>query len=542
MTRRKLGWMSLTVAFVAVVSLSAAAQADREADLLRDRGIEPTAEGIAGYLKSLQKGSDDALVKEQIAKLGNDDYKVREAATQKLISMPQLPEAMLKAAVRGKDPEVAMRAQRVLEESHAVSVSAMLDAGFTVIRERQLKGASGAILAAMNVVPPDVTSQALAAVCATAGPEDEKPLRELLKSKDSEIRKQVAGVLVQLLKDKFTSDLRNLMQDADDGVRLFAAGELARQGERACLETLGKMLSCEDPAIRYEAYRLLCGLTGQKIEFVAYDSKESREAAADKWRKWIAIQGKLAMLNHPMKFESVVMGRILVCSMGPESPIIELDENDQQHVLFKVGTNGWGVQRLKNNHVLVVGFGDNTIREYDDKGAIVWKLEGVSAMRALRLDNGNTLVAATDSRAVLEYSPQKKVVWSHTFDKGRVADARRLPNGNTLVALHRADNRVVEIDKNGKEVWELAVSGPQAVQRLDNGNTLVCQCEVDNKVSEYDKTGKEVWTYACEGPLDAMRQPNGNTLISTGGTLIEVDPKGKVVHDYKCPAVARMCR
>ena len=49
---------------------------------------------------------------------------------------------------------------------------------------------------------------------------------------------------------------------------------------------------------------------------------------------------------------------------------------------------------------------------------------------------------------VVEIAPDGKVVWEHTIN-GYPQDARRLENGNTLIAL-QTTNRVVEIDRSGK--------------------------------------------------------------------------------------------
>jgi hypothetical protein len=71
--------------------------------------------------------------------------------------------------------------------------------------------------------------------------------------------------------------------------------------------------------------------------------------------------------------------------------------------------------------------------------------------------------------------------------------ASRLPNGNTLVAS-TATGRVVEINRDGKEVWQ--------------------------------KSGLNI-------PYDAQRLPNGHTLIATQQGLVEVDPSGKVIWETR---------
>jgi hypothetical protein len=58
--------------------------------------------------------------------------------------------------------------------------------------------------------------------------------------------------------------------------------------------------------------------------------------------------------------------------------------------------------------------------------------------------------------------------------------ATRLKNGNTLIAAYRS--RILEVDHEGKVVWEFAPTDApdyqlfifQEVSRLANGNTVVC--------------------------------------------------------------------
>jgi hypothetical protein len=106
-----------------------------------------------------------------------------------------------------------------------------------------------------------------------------------------------------------------------------------------------------------------------------------------------------------------------------------------------------------------------------------------------RLDNGNTLVAfdGFDDRAgVVEYDRTGEVVWKW-ISRGQPADAVRLPDGNTLVAMHGA-NAVVEIDDSGAEKWRVAVDDPLRIERLADGTTLV--------VSGDSKRG---WIYDHDG-------------------------------------------
>src|SRR5262249_45749214 len=100
----------------------------------------------------------------------------------------------------------------------------------------------------------------------------------------------------------------------------------------------------------------------------------------------------------------------------------------------------------------------------------------------------------------------------------RGGSLQELPNGNILITFNR-QNKVVEIDDNGKQVWSWSVPvPPQAVakpnakpiaqpisaQRLPDGNTLI-GCS-DGQLLEVDRQGREVWTHSLTGLLTAKRR------------------------------------
>ena len=68
-----------------------------------------------------------------------------------------------------------------------------------------------------------------------------------------------------------------------------------------------------------------------------------------------------------------------------------------------------------------------------------------------------------------------------------------LPNGNVLMP-EAGNNRVVELDKQGGVVWEVAAEQPIAAVRLANGNTLITSM-TEHRAVEVDREGKEVWQY-----------------------------------------------
>ncbi len=105
--------------------------------------------------------------------------------------------------------------------------------------------------------------------------------------------------------------------------------------------------------------------------------------------------------------------------------------------------------------------------------------------------------------------------------------------------------RVVEYDKDFKEIWRYNITTPWAALRLKNGNTLITN-EKDWFTREVNPKGETVWEFNCKtdlpvsfqftsAPQTCTRLANGNTIFAsrgdhgTGPQLIEVAPDKKVV-------------
>jgi hypothetical protein len=104
-------------------------------------------------------------------------------------------------------------------------------------------------------------------------------------------------------------------------------------------------------------------------------------------------------------------------------------------------------------------------------------------------------------------------------------------------------NRVVEYDKNFKEIWSYDITKPWAAIRLNNGDTLITD-ESDILTREVSPKKETVWEvtkadipdqYWYGNAQSVTRLANGNTIIcSRGGDkhgpqLVEITPDKKVV-------------
>lgn len=197
------------------------------------------------------------------------------------------------------------------------------------------------------------------------------------------------------------------------------------------------------------------------------------------------------------------------------------------------------------------------VKEVTRNKEVVFQYDSPSEIYACqRLANGNTFIAECNRGRLLDVAPDGTVVKRIDLlpegkDGGHVymRNARRLPNGHTLVA-HYGLSLVREYDERGQTVRSIpAPGGPHSVIRLPNGNTLIACGDKGQKqqVFEVDPADKIVWQVTSEDlPESAslkfmtglQRLPNGNTVMTNwlghgqfgkSSHIIEVTPDKRVV-------------
>ena len=101
--------------------------------------------------------------------------------------------------------------------------------------------------------------------------------------------------------------------------------------------------------------------------------------------------------------------------------------------------------------------------------------------------------------------------------------------GYTMIC-HGGQNRIVEIDRQGKERWSIAnINGGVDAVILPRQRILIAECNV-NRVTERDLKGNILWQKQVNVPVNIQRLPNGNTFIAGQNYLVEVDRTGKEVY------------
>jgi outer membrane protein assembly factor BamB len=184
----------------------------------------------------------------------------------------------------------------------------------------------------------------------------------------------------------------------------------------------------------------------------------------------------------------------------------------------------------------------------DAHGQEVWKYPA-QTRDGFVLPNGNLLLALSKNKeypggAVVEVTRENKIVFEYKGTQSEVNTAQLLANGNIMLTEAGDRPRILEIDRTGKILVEVAIQGQNTnhhmesrmARKLANGNYLVPQLH-DKVVREYTPEGKIVWEFKSPEdlkeawPFTAIRLPDGNTLINLthSNTSVEVDAAGKIV-------------
>jgi outer membrane protein assembly factor BamB len=186
-------------------------------------------------------------------------------------------------------------------------------------------------------------------------------------------------------------------------------------------------------------------------------------------------------------FQPLADGNIMIAESGA-ARIIEVNRDGKLLKEIKLSVNKPHphmdtrlARKIANGNYLVCHEGDGTLREYDDKGQVVWEYEvpmfgkeaknghgpesfGNKLFGAVRLTNGNTLIATGNGHSVIEVTPAKEVVWHLKQNElpnitlAWVTTLEVLPNGNYVIGnCHAGPGQplLIEIEpKTKKVVWQ----------------------------------------------------------------------------------------
>ena len=215
-----------------------------------------------------------------------------------------------------------------------------------------------------------------------------------------------------------------------------------------------------------------------------------------------------------------------------------------------VGTNAAMPAELLPGHglaehpFLYYGEGNNVLYVVNH-GRVVWTYafpRGGEIDDAWMLSNGH--IICTTMRHGYEVTPAKEIVWTYDCPSNTEIHALQ-PVGldQVMVVQNGLPPRMLILNKVDNSIamqHELSVTNttdPRTVHtqfrncRITAQGTYLLPFLAERRIVEYDKDWREIWNAKVEACWSAIRLPNGNTLVPGDNRAFvrELNPKGEVV-------------
>lgn len=506
-----------------------------------------------GLLDEFRKRTMDDAARDKalalIRDLGNENFKVRDAANDKLKSMGVLVLPLLrKASKEQKDVEVQGRAKALVIEIEKVEKGPLSPVTARLVALRKPEGAVEVLLRYLPFADDEsVLTEVQGALNALAY-RDGKPDARLvaaLADKRPALRAVAAEALTHGATVKGLAEVRKLLKDQDGSVRLQTALALAGLREREAVPVLIGLIGELPSEQSAPAEEFLARLAGDDTPpGDAGTDAAAREKRRDAWAKWWKEKGdKVRMLaRNEVPRRQHLLGLTLLISPNNHR-IVEVGQDGKVRWEILNVSQVWDVQVLGKNRLLVLESGVRRITERTMRGDVLWQQQipnNIWPTGVRRLRNGNTFLIG--GNALVEITRTGREVQRINRPQGDILAARKFKNGQIIYVT--SSGFVQRIDARGKEVksWNMPANPTnQGIHILDNGNIVYPQ-QHGNRVYECDTNGKQVWTAAAQQPAAVWRLPNGHTLISSAwpNQVIEVDRAGKEV--WKTTAAVQALR
>ena len=475
-----------------------------------------------------------------VKQLGSDQFREREEAMQALVARGPVVIELLREGSKKGDLEMERRAQRCIQriQEKDVSYEVPAAAARTLARKRP-EGAVEAMLVYIPFVDNELVLDEARSLLTQLSVTDGKPHPALVQALTDKLplRRGAAGeALVRGGKDKTTELAKKLLEDPDAFVRLRVGLALAYAKDRVAVPVLIDTLGDLPLQLAWQAEDVLYRLAeGNEPPTVSLgQDAAARTKARDAWQAWWTKHGAKIDLAKLSESERLLGHTVVV--LLDAGRILELTKENEVRWQINDLKFPLDVQPLSGDRVLIAEYHGNRVTERNTEGKILWQKDVPGPLMAQRLPNGNTFIA-TDTE-LMEYDRADKEVFHITRMADKIMKAMKLPTGE--IACLTSDSRIVRLDTAGKEIHGFTISlGTRLfggrIHMLPNGRVLVPHNN-ENKVVEYDAGGKQIWEVTVEQPVAAVRLVNGNTLVTTmlpQRGAIEFTPAGEEQWQYR---------
>ncbi len=473
-----------------------------------------------------------------IRDLADNSFEVRQKASADLAASGPVATALLRAAARSPDAEVASRAQACLARVHRDGAAPVVRAGVELVIRRRPPDLVAVLLAYLPFAEDESVAEDIRTSLAALTAKDGKPEPALLQARggaDPDQRAEAGVILARARLADGGPAVRRLLSDEDASVRLRVGRALVEAGDRDAVAALIDLFGDLTGEDRAEVEDLLERLAGEDAPAVPRnDAPDLRRRRRDAWRAWWQVHGDKADLTR-LAAAPRPAGRTL---------LVQADAALSVGQVLEVGADGSllrhlagelhgpvAVEGLPGGRLLIAEYGGRRVTERDFGGKVLWeKALPASPVAVQRLPNGHTFVACRNRLLEIDRDGQEVADWRRPVRD--VLGARRHPDGSTAIVTH--DGLCRWLDAQGRETRSFPAGGPHVmavgIDVLPNKRVLV-PCFGENRVAEYAASGELLWQAAVPGPVSAERLPNGHTLVgrTVPPRVVELDRVGQVV-------------
>jgi HEAT repeat protein len=557
--RASVAVLAVFAGFLAVPRSGLRAAEDVDEETLQAAHLGTGTEQLLDYLTSLSgKDGDLGRLPQLVSDLGNAAFERREQATRKLTALGLPALAPLCRARRDSDPEVRRRAAGCTER---------IDQAFPWYLPRS------AVRLLVRRQPPRALEALLQYLPYAVGEELEE---EIWYGLDGLVRadRRIKPAVMTALSDRLPArraaaaylvarhgdagerlQARKLLDDEDATVRLRAAQGFLGTGDTTAIPVLIHLLDTPAVIVSWQAEELLHWAAGDEAPnaTVGAGAATARERCSQAWDGWWQRKGSHldpATLGQDCRRP----GLALVCA----TDTVRQPEEGSVWLCGCDGKPRWRLEKLPMmadaqllpaGRVLLAAWNWNPgggvtshVTERDLEGKCQWAFEGSGVPQLCRrLPDGNTFIAVDRDRyAAMEVTPEGKEVYqTPSFPRGETPFTCRelLGNGRAFCVrevMHRLE--ISEFDPRGtrqyaRVTFQDTVQQPNLWSVLGTPDSRFLIAEpLSGRVAEVDRNGRTVWEYKVPGGArDATRLRNGITLVVTGGRLVEIDSRGHIV-------------
>lgn len=473
-----------------------------------------------------------------IEQLNTPVYGVRAMADAELSRVVRFARPVIKHAVADtKNPLEARRRLELLLKNHPDDLEpALAEATAFFIARHKPDGAAKVLLDYLPFAshPQIVTAirETLPAVALRDG-KPEPIIQNALKDTHALKRALAGEALVRAGGLTFKPKVKHLLSDEHKQVRWHVLQALVESKDKDAIPAVIELIDDLDKDRAWEVEDLLCRIAGDKGPGVYLGAAEPPAKLEKAWMAWWAKNEADIDLAR-LTTEPPLIGNTLVTQMVPGKGLVGkvTELNPSKEVIWEIEGLRYPVdaQIISPDRVLIAEYFSRRITERDFKGNIHWEKPIDMPIHCQRLPNGHTFIASR--RQLLLVDREGKELFSHFSPATSICAAQRLRNGQMF--LVDSTGILKHLDQHGKELNSFKVGQVYAmggnIEVLSGGRILVPAYR-ENRIIEYNWEGKELWSAHVNQPISATRLPGGNTLVVSLGQLrvVEIDRHGKEV-------------